>query len=88
MSYGRTPCYVSFRTSGDGEWQHNTEADSLFEGAMRAIRWFNEWHGPRPACGTILTVRAGSATKEREYRVRAIRVVEHFGLNPSDWLDD
>lgn len=81
------PCYVSFRTKPEGQWQFNTASHSLFDAAMRAIRWFNEWHGPRPRRDTILTVKAGWGGAEKEYRVRAGRVVEHFGLDPAAWLD-
>lgn len=54
---------------------------------MNAIRWFNEWHGPRPKSGDILEVHAGWGGEQKIYRVKASRVVEHFGLNPGDWLD-
>lgn len=79
------PMFVHFRTDR-GEFQHNTNAASLFEGAMNAIRWFNEWHGPRPGRDTVLTVNAGWAHEQKTYRVRASRVVEHFGLRIEDWL--
>jgi hypothetical protein len=54
---------------------------------MAAIRWFNEWKGPRPTLDTILEINAGWAGEQKIYRVRASRVVEHFGLNPGDWLE-
>lgn len=80
------PCYVSFRTPR-GNWQHNTLAASLFEGALKAIRWFNEWQGPRPRPESVLNVTGGWSGAAKEYRVRAGRVIESFGLNPHDWLD-
>lgn len=54
---------------------------------MNAIRWFNDWYGPRPARDTILKITAGPAHNQKEYRVRASRVVEHYGLAVEDWLD-
>ena len=57
---------------------------------MIALRWFNDkdsWHGPRPARDTILKITAGWAHQQKEYRVRASRVVEHYGLNVEEWLD-
>lgn len=80
------PCYVYFRNER-GLWQHNTAAHSLFAAAMNAIRWFNEWHGPRPTPETVLRVTAGWYGDQKEYSVRADRVVEHFGLDPKNWLD-
>lgn len=81
-----TPCYVTFRTP-KGNWQCNTAAASLFEGAMKAIRWFNEWQGPRPRLGSVLEVHGGWSHTAKVYWVRARRVIEHFGLDPRDWLD-
>lgn len=80
------PMYVYFRTDR-GLWQFNTHAASLFEGAMNAIRWFAEWHGPRPHRNAVLTINAGWAHDQKTCRVRAARVVEHFGLRVEDWLE-
>jgi hypothetical protein len=80
-------CYVFF-TDGNGHLrQHNTAGNSLFECAMNAIRWFNDWYGPRPGRDTILIVHANCKGKDQHFQVRAERVVQHFGLNPADWLD-
>lgn len=84
---GKT-CYVSFRTEEPGQWQYNTLAPSVFEAAMNAIRWFNEWKGPRPRRRTVLTVDMTDMRKKQLFHVRAERVVEHFGLDPSQFLDD
>ena len=80
------PVYVFFKTA-TGRWQHNTSGSSLFEAAMNAIRWFNEWKGPRPRLDAILEINAGWAGERKVFHVRARRVVEHFGLNPEDWLE-
>lgn len=87
MIGGGVPCYVFFRNER-GLWQDNTAAHSLFEGAMNAIREFHERGRVRPGMDTVLRVIAGWAHEEKEYFVRASRVVEHFGLNPSEWLDE
>jgi hypothetical protein len=84
----RKTCYVSFRTAPEGRWQYNTEAGSVFEAAMNAIRWFNEWKGPRPRRSTVLTVDMTDMGKKNVFHVRAERVVKHFGLDPGQWLDE
>jgi hypothetical protein len=83
----RPPCSVYWESDGPGQWQYNTSAVSLFEAAMNAIRWFNEWKGPRPRLNTVLTIHAGWPCEQKTFHVRAARVVEHQGLEPRDWLD-
>jgi hypothetical protein len=83
----RPPCSVYWESDGPGGWQHNTSARSLFEAALNAIRWFNEWKGPRPRQDTVLTIHAGWSGNQKTYRVSAGRVLEHYGLDARELLD-
>ena len=81
------PCYVYFRSHRGWE-QNNTAATSLFAAAFQALSWFRDWYGPKPKMNTVLKIHAGWAGGQKTYYVRARRVLEHYGFDPREWLED